>query len=332
MKGSCLAAAALAGALLASGTAQAQPTEVPLQLEAKISLGNVRGRIDHMAFDAKRQRLFVAELGNDSVAIVDLAAGKVVRRLEGLKEPQGTAYEPASDTLYVANARDGSVHLYHGSDYAPAGEIGLGDDADNIRVESGAKRVFVGYGTGGLAVIDPSTRRKVGDIALGAHPESFQLDSVTGNIFVNLPAKAAILIVDRSTQKQIANWPMGERKANFPMALDHAGRHVLSVFRTPATLGVFAMKDGAPVASVPSCGDSDDVFVDAGRQRAYVSCGDGFVDVFSMKDASYARLAHIPTAPGARTSLFVDEVDRLFLAVPARGGMAAAIWVYRPAS
>src|SRR4051794_13383816 len=129
MKGSCLAAAALAGALLASGTAQAQPTEVPLQLEAKISLGNVRGRIDHMAFDAKRQRLFVAELGNDSVVIVDLAAGKVVRRLEGLKEPQGTAYEPASDTLYVANARDGSVHLYHGSDYAPAGEIGLGDDA-----------------------------------------------------------------------------------------------------------------------------------------------------------------------------------------------------------
>jgi hypothetical protein len=39
--------------------------KAPLVLEAKIPLGAVEGRIDHMAFDAKRERLFVAELGND---------------------------------------------------------------------------------------------------------------------------------------------------------------------------------------------------------------------------------------------------------------------------
>src|SRR4051812_11148540 len=262
-----LAAAMLAGALLTSSTAgaQRQATEVPLALEAKIPLGNVRGRIDHMAFDAKRQRLFVAELGNDSVAVVDLAARKVVRRLERLKEPQGTGYDPVTDALYVANARDGSVHAFNGSDYAPVGEIALGDDADNIRIDAGAKHIFVGYGAGGLAVIDPSTRRKVGGIPLRAHPESFQLDSMTGNVFVNLPAAGAIAVVDRATGKQIANWPTGDRKANFPMALDHAGRHVLSVFRSPPTLGVFAMADGAPIANVASCGDSDDIFVDARR-------------------------------------------------------------------
>jgi hypothetical protein len=63
-----------------------QSAEAPLQLEGKIPLGNVRGRIDHMAIDPKRQRLFVAELGNDTVGVVDLSNRKLLRRISGLKE------------------------------------------------------------------------------------------------------------------------------------------------------------------------------------------------------------------------------------------------------
>src|ERR1044072_7306278 len=81
---------------------------VPLRLEAKIPLGNVAGRIDHMAIDLARKRLFVAELGNNSVGVVDLDARKVVHRIAGLKEPQGAAYVQATDTLYIANRGDGS--------------------------------------------------------------------------------------------------------------------------------------------------------------------------------------------------------------------------------
>src|SRR5712671_6734569 len=92
-------------ALSASGAA-AQPVGTALlQLEAKIPLGNVRGRIDHMTVDLKRQRLFVAELGNDTVGVVDLPNRKLISSIPGLKEPQGVGYEPSSDTLYVANAR-----------------------------------------------------------------------------------------------------------------------------------------------------------------------------------------------------------------------------------
>src|SRR6266481_8319213 len=161
---------ALTAALAMLGTVSdtfAQPAEMaPLQLEAKISLGDVRGRIDHMAVDLKRQRLFVAELGNDSVGIVDLANRKVIGRIPGLKEPQGVGYEPSTDMLYVANAGDGSVRLFEGSDYKAAGRIELGSDADNIRIDAAAKRILIGYGSGALAVIDPSIRSKVGDISL----------------------------------------------------------------------------------------------------------------------------------------------------------------------
>src|ERR1700687_2953953 len=165
----CVGAATLS---VAVGRSPAQTANsFPLQLEAKVPLGDVRGRIDHMAIDLARQRLFVAELGNDSVGIVDLKSRKVIQTIFGLKEPQGVGYVPTMETLYVANARDGSVNAFLGADYSPAGRIDLGDDADNIRVDAAADQVLVGYGSGGLAVIDAKSFRKIADIPLRAHPE-----------------------------------------------------------------------------------------------------------------------------------------------------------------
>jgi hypothetical protein len=314
-----------------AGQSSAQPADAsPLQLEAKIPLGDVRGRIDHMAVDLKRQRLFVAELGNDTVGIVDLPNRKLIRRIEGLKEPQGVGYEPSSDTLYVANARDGSVQLFDGSDYKATGRIELGSDADNIRIDAAAHRVFIGYGSGALAVIDPSTRRKISDLALKAHPESFQIDPDTNQIFVNIPDDRGIAVLDHGSQKQIGKWSLANRGANFPMALDLVRRHVLVIFRSPAELGVFSMTDGKPIATVDACGDADDLFIDAKRARVYVSCGAGFLDVLEAKDATYRRIARIPTVSGARTSFFVPETDRLLVAVRASSGEPAAIWIFRP--
>jgi DNA-binding beta-propeller fold protein YncE len=314
-----------------AGQASAQSGATgPLQLEAKIPLGDIRGRIDHMAIDLKRQRLFVAELGNDTVGIVDLPNRKLIHRIEGLKEPQGVGYEPLSDTIYVANARDGSVQLFEAGGYKATGRIELGSDADNIRVDAATHRVLIGYGNGALAVIDPSTRKKVGDISLKAHPESFQINPDTSQIFVNLPNDHGIAVVDHASQKQTGKWPLVNRAGNFPMALDPARRHVLVIFRSPAELGVFSMTDGKPIATIEACGDADDLFIDSKRARVYISCGAGFLDVLESKDATYRRIARIPTVSGARTSLFVPEMDRLLVAARASSGEPAAIWIFRP--
>src|SRR5665811_740674 len=326
--------AVLAGVLTlanTAGQASAQSADTGLlQLETKIPLGDVRGRIDHMAVDLKRQRLFIAELGNDSVGIVDLPNRKLISRITGLKEPQGVGYESTSDRLYVANAGDGSVRLFEGSDYKTTERIELGSDADNIRIDAAANRIFVGYGSGALAVIDPSTHSKVGDIPLKAHPEAFQIDPDTSQIFVNVPDARAIAVVDRVSQKQIGKWQLTDRGANFPMALDHVRRQVLVIFRAPAALGVFSMTDGKRIATAETCGDADDLFIDAKRARVYVSCGAGFLDVLEAKEATYRRIARIPTVSGARTSLFVPEMDRLLVAVRASSGQPAAIWMFRP--
>ena len=321
--------AARAALLLALAAACAPATAAePLRLEAKIPLGQVSGRIDHMAFDAARRRLFVAELGNDSVGVVDVVARQVAHRIAGLRHPQGVGYLPSLDLLFVANATDGSVHLFSGPDYAAAGRLDLGADADNVRIDAAANRVLVGYGDGGIATIDPASRRKGLDVALPAHPESFQKDAGSHRVYANLPDAKAIAVIDPATQK-VMRWPM-QAGGNFPMALRPAAQHVVVVFRRPARLGVFAMADGASVASPDTCGDSDDVFDDAKRNRIYVSCGDGSVDVFDGED--YRRVVRIRTVAGARTALFVPELDRLFLAVRAGGSEPAAIWVFAPGS
>jgi DNA-binding beta-propeller fold protein YncE len=322
-------AAALSGLmLLASTAASAQSADKePLHLEAKILLGDVRGRIDHMAVDLNRQRLFVAELGNDSVGVVDLAGRSLLRTISGLNEPQGVGYELSTDTLFVANARDGSVRLLEGNDYKPKGQVGLDSDADNIRIDAATGHVIIGYGDGGLAVIDPSDHRKLQNVPLKAHPESFQI--VQDRIFINLPKANSIAVVNRPSGKQLASWPMA-KGGNFAMTVDRDRGRILVVFRSPAELAAFSMTDGSLVAAAETCGDVDDLFIDAKRNRVYVSCGAGYVDVFETGDAAYRRAARIPTVTGARTSLFVPEIDRLFVA--ARAGLAgpAAIWVFKP--
>jgi YVTN family beta-propeller protein len=301
----------------------------PLQLEAKIALGNVAGRIDHMAFDVARNRLFVAELGNNSVGVVDVEARKVVHRISGLKEPQGIAYDKPHDAIYVANGGDGSVRTYRGGDLAAGGSIALGGDADNVRVDQALGRIVVGYGKGALAIIDPATRAKIADIALKSHPESFQLDPDSDRIFVNLPDVKAIAVVSRSNGQELAGWRQ-THGGNYAMALDNEKQRVFVVFRNPAKFVALAKDTGAVMAETDTCADVDDLFLDATRQRVYISCGQGFIDVLDARDPAFARIGRIATVPGARTTLFVAEADRLFLAVRAQAGQAAAIWVYRP--
>ncbi|MGY0574776.1 YncE family protein [Bradyrhizobium sp. RDM12] len=283
-----------------------------------------------MAVDLGRRRLFVAALGNDSLAVVDLTAKRLDRLIGRLPRPQGVGYDQATDTLYVANAGDGSVRLFNDGDLSPIGQIELESDADNVRIDSKAGQAFVGHGDGALAIIDLSTHSKIADVPLKAHPESFQLDENSTRIFVNLPDAGTIDVVDRITRQRISSWPTNGRGANFAMAIDRGHGRLLAAFRHPAELRVLSLTDGAPASAVSTCGDVDDLFVDPKRNRVYVSCGEGFVDVLAAAGDSYERIDRIATAPGARTSLFVTELDRLLLAVPARGENSAAIWVFRP--
>jgi hypothetical protein len=315
--------------LLSAAAPAAEPG--PLVLESTILLPDVGGRIDHMAIDRGRQHLIVAALGNDTVEVVDLATGKPGRRIDGLKEPQGVAYADKADVIFVAGAGDGSVRIFRAEDLKPLGRIDLKKDADNIRIDARNNNIVVGYGDGGLAIIDPVARNVIGTIALQGHPEGFQIEPMTGRAFVNVPDAKQVAVVDLNTRRQIATWKVPGASSNFPMAIDSAKGVLAAVFRSPPRLVLLDTKTGAVAANLPACGDADDVFFDARRERIYVSCGAGEIAVFQREGGTYRALASVSTTSGARTSLFVPELDRLFLAVRAGLlGSAASIQIFRP--
>jgi hypothetical protein len=326
-KRSIIIAAVMACLLACAGATRA---EQYLRLDARIPLPAVRGRIDHMAVDLARKRLFVAEYGNDTLDVVDLTAGKRIRRIYGLDDPQGVGYSPQADVLAVSNGGDGTVRLYRGGDLSPIGRVALGRDADNLRVDPRNGDFLVAHGDGGLAIIDPATRKEIGDIKLPTHPESFQLDNRTGRIFANLPRAEQIAVIDFARRRQIAAWRVPGLRDNFPMALDGTGRRLAIVFWHPPKLVLLDTRTGAVRAEIDACGDADDVYFDGERRRIYVSCGAGEVNVFQRGATGYRRVARVKTSRGARTSLFVPALDRLYVAAPALSGAPAAMLVFRP--
>src|SRR5262249_4726767 len=130
----------------------------PLVLETTIPLKDVAGRIDHMAVDLAPRRPAAAELGNDTVDVIDLGSGRVVHRIADLKEPQGVAFATAADVLVVANGDDGSVRFFGADDFTPVGRFDLGSDADNVRLDKDTGRVVGGYRAGGGARSDATAR------------------------------------------------------------------------------------------------------------------------------------------------------------------------------
>jgi hypothetical protein len=306
----------------------------PLVLTGAIPLPNVQGRIDHFGFDPKN-RLFVSALGNNSEEVINLGAQRVVHTVSEIPTPQGVVYSPETNKLFVASDK-GKVYIYDGTSFDLITSLDFHDDADNLRYDSAEKRVYVGYGddeTAAIAMIDATTNKRLNEeFKLGAHPESFQLETSGSRIFVNLPDSKQIAIINRKTHA-ISRWPVA-LEATFPMALDEPDHRLFIASRTPPRLAVFDTDSGHMVAALPCVQDSDDLYFDSARKRIYVAGGEGYINVFEQKDADhYQPLAKIPSALGARTAGYSGKVgkkgfDRLYVAVPARANHGAEVLIY----
>ena len=319
----CIVVALFASIALSSISAQ----NPQVKLTQTIPLPGVEGRIDHFALDAVGNRLFVAALGNNSVEVVDLRKGERVKSITGLGSPQGIAFVPEFNRLFVANDKDGILKIYDAKSFQPVGELNFKDDADNIRYDEAAKKIYVGYGSGGIAVVNAADGKQVRSIKLSAHPEAFELEK--SRIFVNVPNSRHIAAIDPDKGQVIATWKTDLAFGNFPMALDEANHRLFVGCRMPSKLVVLNTESGEVVTKIDISGDPDDVFYDKKRHRIYAICGVGKIDTIEQSNEnSYQALPKVDTADGARTGLFVPERDILFVAVPHRSSQPAEIRAY----
>jgi len=265
------------------------------------------------------------------ICALDLRKGERVHSITGLGAPQGVAYVPDVNRLFVANDKGGICKIYDGKSFQPVGELNFKDDADNVRYDEAKKKIYVGFGSGGLAVINAPDGKQVTSVNLNAHPEAFQLERNGSRIFVNVPDSRHVAVIDRDKGEVVAKWRTDLAFGNFPMALDEANHRLFVGCRFPSRLVVLNTDSGNVVAKTDISGDSDDVFYDSKRHRIYAICGAGKIDIIEQQadPKTYKALTTVDTANGARTGLFVPERDTLFVAIPHRGSQPAEIRSYQ---
>ena len=314
---------AVCAIMTAAGPASAQD-KTPMKLVQNIPLPNVSGRLDHLAIDLKRDRLFVAALGNNTVEVIDLKHGKSERSLEGFAKPQGLFFAPNLDKLFVSSGDDGTCKIFGGGSLQVGATVKLALGADLMDYDPAAKQIFVGHGGkdagqdhAQVAVIDGGSGKLISDIETESHPGSILLETSGPRVFVTIPDKNEIVVIDRKNRAVIAKWPAPGTERTASLALDEKSHRLFVGSRTPPKVIVLDANDGKAVTSFPTVGVMDGLFYDASRKRLYATGGEGFLYVHQQKDAdSYLTVARIPTAPTARTSLFVPELRRLYLGVP----------------
>jgi len=309
--------------------AVAEAGDAAIHLKQTIALPGVEGRIDHFDFDAAGERLFVCALGNNTVEILDLRKGERVHTISGLGAPQGVAFVPELNRLLVANDKGGVCNIYDADSFQLIGKTDFADDADNVRYDNTSKRIYVGFGSGGIGIINAVDGKQVGSIKLAAHPEAFELERQGHRIFVNVPNARHVAVVGRDKGEVIATWKTDGAFGNFPMGLDEANHRLFIGCRFPSKLVVLNTDSGDVVAKIGISGDPDEVFYDKKRHRIYAICGAGKIDTIEQTDANtYKAFAKVDTADGARTGFFMPERDTLFVAIPHRGSQPAEIRRY----
>ncbi|MGH9449673.1 MAG: YncE family protein [Terriglobia bacterium] len=307
----------------------------PLCLLQTTSMPDVQGRIDHFDVDLAGRRLFMSALGNNTLEVFDLRTNKLIHAIRGLHEPQGVTFAPKSHRIFVANAGDGTCRIFDGRTFKLLKVVHFPSDADDTRYDLASRHMIVGYGDdgkAGLGILDARTGNLLATVKLPGHPESFQLEEAGPNIFVNIPTAGNIIaVVNRKELRIVATWTLRGARDNFPMALDEADHCLFITCRRPAEMLVLDTRSGKIIARVPCVGDADDMWYDAAHKRIYISGGKGFISVIEQQDVNhYRRIAEIPTVPGARTSCFVPQMNRLYLAIRRRGSHAAELRVYEP--
>lgn len=317
----------------------AQQDKEALHLIQKIPMPNVKGRLDHFGLDLKGRRLFVAALGEDqnTVEVIDLKSGKWISSIPGQSKPQGLFYSADFKKLFVANGNDGTCKIFTGDTFKLIDSIPIGPDADHVGYDLATKFLYVGFGdakSGGLAIIDTRTNKHFGDIKTDARSGGIKIEKSKARTFVTLTGATNIGVVDLRKRGQVSVWPTGVA-GNVALALDEAHHRLFDGVREPATLIVLDTESGKEVSRLEGVAGIDDLWYDSARDRVYASGGRGFevgfVYTYQQKVPDHYELAgKISTAPGAGTSFWSAELNRLYVGAPANDKEGAAILVFEP--
>jgi hypothetical protein len=325
-----------------------------LRLVQTIPMSGVSGRLDHMAVDLEKKRLFVAAVANGTLEVLDLDAGKVINSISGIKDAQDALFLGGQFNKLYVSSLDGTLRIYQGETFRLVQALKLEPDPNRLLYDPATDLIYFGYG-GQNAGFDAYGRVGIVQAKRGAPSDQFLADMVAPTYRPGHLADMAMdddgrllicdsradLIYQFDTQKRelLKIWPARGDGAG-DMSLDRARHRLFVGTRIPAEMTVYDSLSGKEIVSLPAPETMDGVYYDAGLKRIYMSGGrwygtpeasPGWVYVYQQKDADhYELVSKIRTKPGSGTSLFVPQLKRLYVASQAIGDQEASILAFEP--
>ena len=300
--------------------------KLPLKLITTTPMPGFTGDFDHFGLDRKGNRLFLAAEEHKTVEVFDLRTGKRTHSIEGFGQPLMMVYLPESNQLVVTDGGDSAVQLVDCKKYKIIKTIKLGEGVDHGVVNPVTKYYYVESGGSGspthvLSIIDTKSFKHVGDVAglPGSSNEGMVIDHAGQKLYVNLTGTDEVGVVDLDTRQLVARWPLPDAHVAHPIVLDEPNHRLFIATRKPAQFIVFNTDTGKVVASLPCVGVNSDMSFDVSRKRIYVT-GSETASVFKQRDADhYEHIAEVPTAYRAKSSIFVPDLKRLYVAASGKG-------------
>jgi hypothetical protein len=333
---------------------QAAKEKQALKLVQTISLPGVVGRLDHMGVDLEQKRLFVAAVDNNTIEVVDLTAGNVIKSLQGFKDTQDALFLGGDFNKLFVSSLDGHLRAFQGETFRLVGDFKIEPDSNRLFYDAETNLIYFGYG-GQNAGYDTYERMGILRPERGAGYDQLVADMIAPTPRPGHLAEIAIddngiplacdsradRIFQFDTRKRelIRSWPTrGDGSGD--MALDRARHRLFVGTRAPPEMTVYDSLSGREIQSLPAPETMDGVYYDAKLKRVYMSGGrwygspeasPGWVYVYQQKDPDhYELISKIKTRPGSGTSLLVPELNRYYVASQAIGEQNAAILVFEP--
>jgi len=301
--------------------------KLPLKLVVTTPMLGFTGDFDHFGLDLKGNRLFLAAEDHKTVEVFDLRTGARVHSIEGFGHPLTMAYLPESDRLIVTNGDTDDLSLVDCKDYKIINTLKLGKGVDHSAYNPANKYFYVENGGGPdakthvLSIVDTKSFKIVGEIPglSGDSNEGMVVDLAGKKMYVNLTGSDEVGVVDLDTRQIVAKWPLPDAHVGHAIALDEPNHRLFTATRKPAQFIVFNLDNGKVVTSLPCTGVNSDMSIDFARKRIYIT-GSDTASVFEQRDANhYEHIAEVPTAYRAKSSIFVPELKRLYVADSGKG-------------
>jgi DNA-binding beta-propeller fold protein YncE len=312
---------------LCAVTVQAQD-KLPLKLVATTPLPGFTGDLDHFGLDLKGNRLFLASEDQKTIEVFDLHTGQRINSIPGFGQPLTMAYLADSNHLIVTDGGDAdAVELVDCKNYKIINTLKLGHGVDHGVYNPVNKYFYVENGgepdgkTHVLSIIDTESFKEVGEVSglPGNSNEGMVIDRAGKKLYVNLTGTDEIGVIDLDTRQMVARWPLSDAHVAHAIALDEANHRLFTATRKPAQFIVFDTNTGRIVTTLPCVGVNSDMSMDFARRRIYVT-GSETASVFEQRDADhYQHIAEVPTAYRAKSSIFVPELKRLYVADSGKG-------------